>query len=243
MLSPLAILRAAARLYRAQAPLYVGYASWLLLAYAAFVLASFIADPAIQAVVVFVVQIADALLWMWVGILITLITLDLLAGKAPDTAKLPRAAWLLIWPFAWVSLLQGVVTLGGFLLLIIPGLVFAAWFAYAQQALLVDGKRGLEALSHSRELCRGRFFTVVWNLIAGPGLVAILYLLALSAAFALIASTTNVPIDMLVGEQPPLWADMIATVSEIFLMPLFYLYWTLSYQELKKTYVGTGNRT
>ncbi|NBS42022.1 hypothetical protein EBS80_05200, partial [bacterium] len=136
MTSPLAILRASARLYRAEAPLYVGYASWLLLTYAAFVLASFIHDPAIQAAVTIVVQIADTLLWMWVGILITLITLDVIGGRRPDTTKLPRAAWLMIWPFAWVSFLQGIVSLGGFLLLIVPGIVFAVWFAYAQQVLL-----------------------------------------------------------------------------------------------------------
>lgn len=243
MTSPLAILRASARLYRAQAPLYVGYASWLLLTYAAFVLASFIQEPTVRDVAMIVIQIADTLLWMWAGILLTLITIDVLAGKAPDTAALPRAAWALVWPFAWVSLLQGLVSLGGFLLLVIPGLVFAVWFAYAQQALLVDGKRGVEALSHSRELCRGRFLTVVWNLVAGPLLVGAAYLMVLSATFAIIAAATHVPIDMLVGERPPLWADMIATVSEIFLMPLFYLYWTLSYQELKKSYVGTGDRT
>ncbi len=227
-------MRAAARLYRAHATLYVGYSSWLLLTYAALVLASLIPNPDVRSLVEFPIQIADLALWLWIGIVTTGITADVLSGAKTDTAALPKTSWKLVWPFAWVCVLQGIVTLGGFLLLIIPGLVFIVWFAYAQQAALLDGKRGMEALNASRELSRGRFWTVAWNLFAGPGLVGIAYLLALSIAFAAISSILHAPVSILADGQLPLWMDMLATVSEIFLMPLFYIYWTMSYLEMKK---------
>lgn len=234
MTPPLALMRAAARLYRANATLYVGYVSWLLLTYAGLVLASLIPNPTVRAIVVVPLQMADMILWLWAGIVMTGITADVLSGTKTDTAALPKTSWKLLWPLAWVCVLQGVVTLGGLLLIIVPGLVFLVWFAYAQQAALLDGKRGLEALNASRELSRGRFWAVAWNLFAGPGLVGITYLLALSAVFAAISSLLRMPVSALADGQLPLWMDMLATVSEIFIMPLFYIYWTMSYWEMRK---------
>lgn len=237
MTPALDILRRSWDLYRTNGQLIVGYAAWLLLTAAAFVLTSFIGDDVLRGSVLFVVQIADLVLWMWVGIVVTRITLDVVAGKKPDALSLPREATALIWPFAWASVLQGLVTLGGFLLFIIPGFVFMVWFAYAQQAVVVDGKRGLESLAASRDLSRGRFFTVTWYLFVGPFLVMLAYLLVLGLALALLAAGTGTTSEIFL-EQPPLWMDITASVGEIFLMPLLYIYWTLSYLELKKTKVA-----
>ncbi len=236
MTPALDILRRSWDLYRTNGPLIVGYAAWLLLTAAAFVLTSFVGNETARGSLLFVVQVADLALWMWVGIVVTRITLDAVAGRKPDTLALPGEASALLWPFAWASVLQGLVTLGGFLLFIIPGFVFMVWFAYAQQAVVVDGKRGLDSLAASRDLSRGRFFRVTWYLFVGPFLVMLAYLLVLTLALALLAAVTNTTTDMFL-QQPPLWMDITASVGEIFLMPLLYIYWTLSYLELKKTRV------
>lgn len=226
------ILRRSWELYRTNGQLIVGYAAWLLLTAAAFVLTSFVGNETARGSLLFAVQVADLALWMWVGVVVTRVTLDVTAGKKPDALTLPREASLLLWPFAWASVLQGLVTLGGFLLFIIPGFVFMVWFAYAQQAVVADGKRGLEALAASRDLSRGRFFTVTWYLFVGPFLVMLAYLAALALFVVAMSAATNAD---LFGSQPPLWMDITASVGEIFLMPLLYIYWTLSYLELKKT--------
>lgn len=244
MSSPLDILRRSFALYRANGQLIVGYAAWLLLTAAAFVLTSFIGNEYARESVLFAVQVADLLLWMWVGVLVMRLTADVHAGRAPDAAALPREAWTLVAPFVWVSVLQGIVVLGGTLLLIVPGVIFMVWFAFAPQALIVGGKRGLEALSESRALCRGRFFTAAWYEFVGPFLVMLAYLLFLGLTFAAIAAITRTPAEALLGDRPPLWMDMTASVGEIFLMPVLYIYWTLVYLELKtNAYVGTGDRT
>ncbi|OGL99535.1 hypothetical protein A2501_04185 [Candidatus Uhrbacteria bacterium RIFOXYC12_FULL_57_11] len=221
-------------MYRANGPLIVGYAAWLLLTAAAFVLTSFVQHEGARQLLLLAVQIVDVMLWMWVGIMVTLITIDANAGKQPGSARLPNDAWTLIVPFAWATVLQGLVVLGGLLLFLVPGCIFMVWFAFAQQAVVIDKKRGLDALTQSRALCRGRFFAVTWYLFVGPFLVMLVYLLVLAMVFAAVAALTGTHIDVLFGDQPPLWMDITASVGEIFLMPLIYVYWTLTYLELKK---------
>jgi len=235
MTPALDILRNSWRIYRANGQLIVGYAAWLLLTAAAFVLASFIGNDVARGSVLFAVQIADLMLWFWVGIIVTRLTVAAVADKKPDPISLTRDAWTLVFPLAWAGALQGLATLGGLLLFIIPGFIFLVWFAYAQQAVVIEGKFGLEALAESRSLCRDRFFTAAWYLFVGPFLVMTVYIVVLSVIFALIAAATHAPIETLFGDQPPLWMDMTASLGEIFLMPLLYVYWALSYLELKKT--------
>lgn len=237
MTSPSKILADAWRLYRGNASLLIGYASWLLLTYAAFILAGYAPVGGVQSAAFIVIQIVDTLLWLWVSIVMTRVTLDLAAGKTPDAAFVPASAGALIWPFAVVVLLQTLVTLGGFLLLIIPGFLFLVWFGYAQQAMLIDGVRGIDALSKSRSLVRGRFFTAVWNLFYGPFVVSVAYLAFLTVVFVLLGALTGTSLETMVSANPPLWLEAIASVGEIFLVPLLYAYWTLSYLELKKSQV------
>jgi hypothetical protein len=234
MTSPLGILRHSLNLYRANSQLIVGYASWLLLTAAAFVLVSFVQNDAARETLLLIVQVADLMLWLWVGIMVMRVA-AVSATKTPvDPTALPRDAWTLLWPFAWVTALQGLAVCGGFLLFIVPGFVFLVWFALSQQALVIGNKHGLDALSESRDLCRGRFFTVAWYLFVGPFLTVFAYLVLLVAFFAIVAAAARLPINTAFGDQPPLWMDVTATVTEIFLMPILYIYWSLTYLELKE---------
>ena len=56
-----------------------------------------------------------------------------------------------------VSILQGLIVLGGILLLVIPGIIFIIWYAFATMAVILEEKRPREALAFSHSLVRGRF--------------------------------------------------------------------------------------
>lgn len=67
----------------------------------------------------------------------------------------------LAWRFIGLQLLVGLMVFGGFLLLIIPSLIFSAWFSLAP-FILIDQKTGIkEALSRSRQLARGHVFPLL----------------------------------------------------------------------------------
>ncbi len=234
MLSPLDILRSALALYRKQSTLIIGYASWLLLTYAAFILSSFISNESVQFATVFFIQIADTLLYLWILSILTILTLHHTHDQQLDLLTLPKKGWDLIKPVIWVSLLQALIMLGGFLLVIIPGIVFTVWFAYAQEAVIIDNKRGIEALTASRQLSKGRFFTVLWYTISIPLLIFGLYLIFASGLTGIIAALLKTPLDIIVSENPPLWIDMVFSVGIIFVMPLMLIYSVMTYLQLKE---------
>lgn len=231
------ILRASFLMYRAHAKLFVGYASWLLLSYAAIVLATLIPNEGVRMGLGIAIQLADGLLWLWISVIMVVLVHQIGLNKEIDTNVVPLYALSVLGSFLWVGLLQALTIAGGLLLFVVPGFIFLVWFGFAPQALLLDGKKGLDALSASRDLSRGRFWKTVDIQLGGPVICYVTFLVALAAAFFLIAALTHTPLDVIFGENPPLWADMLETVGNIFLLPLLSIYGVLAYKELKTNVV------
>ena len=81
-------------------------------------------------------------------------------------ALLPRA-FILLLPFALVITLSTIVILGAFTLLIIPGLIMAVWLSLVMVVLVIEDKRGFDALFRSISLVRGsttRVFLILFSL-------------------------------------------------------------------------------
>jgi hypothetical protein len=57
-----------------------------------------------------------------------------------------------------VAFLVGIVVGVGFLLLIIPGIIFLVFLSVSEPALIVENRRGTEAMSRSWNLVRGQFW-------------------------------------------------------------------------------------
>jgi len=73
----------------------------------------------------------------------------------------------------WVSILVGLATIGGFILLIIPGIIVMVKLSVSVQALVVENKRGSEALSRSWNLTKGYFWHVLGVVLVTAILVGI----------------------------------------------------------------------
>lgn len=69
-----------------------------------------------------------------------------------------------IWPFMWLISLVGYIIPGGFLLFIVPGIIFSVWFAFAQFVFVTEGVGGMNSLLKSKEYVRGRWFEVFLRL-------------------------------------------------------------------------------
>lgn len=74
--------------------------------------------------------------------------------------------WSRIWAFAWVFSLSAFIVTGGFLLLVIPGILFSVWFCLSQFVLVDEDERGMRALLKSKAYVRGKFFDVFLRLLA-----------------------------------------------------------------------------
>jgi glycerophosphoryl diester phosphodiesterase family protein len=64
-----------------------------------------------------------------------------------------------------LAILVGITVLVGFILLIIPGLIFIVMFSVAIPVLVIENRKGTEAMSRSWNLVKGHFWHVVLVLI------------------------------------------------------------------------------
>lgn len=137
-----------------------------------------------------------------------------------------------LFPFMWVSFISSWVVLGGFFLLLIPGILFAVWFSLALWVLLQENERGMNALLKSKEYVRGRFWGVTWRIV----FLQLIYLL-----FWAVTNFAPFLVFWLIGMPSPA-IDIAANVISTIFSLIFYVVWTpvsvfyvyLLYQDAKR---------
>lgn len=77
-----------------------------------------------------------------------------------------------ITSFVWVGLLTGLTGLGGFILGVIPSIIFWIWFVVSQFVFIVEEQKGFSALLRSKEYVSGRWWKIFWRMFVF-GLVAL----------------------------------------------------------------------
>lgn len=93
-----------------------------------------------------------------------------------------RRGCLFFLPFFWVSVLTTVAIWLGFILLIIPGVIALVYFSFATLVLILENKRGLDALIVSQEHVQGYWWAVFIRLflVLVPFVIVTLWLSTLA---------------------------------------------------------------
>ncbi|MDP3985317.1 MAG: hypothetical protein Q8P82_01005 [bacterium] len=137
--------------------------------------------------------------------------------------------------FSIVSFLQGIVVALGFILFIIPGIIFAVWFSFSRYAMLIDGTSpGSEALRHSKALVVGRFWSIVWRWFGTYLYFGSLILLGTIALLALLGAVLG-NAGLAFAAEPAWWATLIIGVVSVLVTPLFIAVGVLLYNNAKHT--------
>ena len=129
-----------------------------------------------------------------------------------------RRGWHKILSYYWVSLLAGFITMGGFLLLIVPGIIFAVWFSLAMFIIIAEDLKGMNALLKSKEYVKGKWGSILWRFF-------------FIGALSLIISF--VPVLIFSFLKIPYGAEISRFVIGLFLTPLVMAYSFLVYSNLK----------
>lgn len=124
-----------------------------------------------------------------------------------------------IGAFFWVSLLESLVVAGGFILLIIPGIIFAVWFIFANIIYMDEGTRGTAALAKSREYTRG-----IWGKIAGRMLAFSLIWIGIYIALGILSAFFK---------DGKIAANILTQALSVIMAPLFTIYAVLIYKNIK----------
>lgn len=233
LLSPRELVRATVTLYRKEFWLFTGYAAWLLVPIAAFYFASALPPNPVTTTLLIVTVVLQLFVWLWILVCLMRATALLAVNKPVDHNLLSTQALRRIQPVLTVVFLQALIFIGGLLLLIVPSIIFWVWYSFSQIAAGLDDKRPLESLALSRSLVKGRFFQILWRLMAGPIVIALLYVSLSGLILILIAQPLGVEASMIFSDSPPLWVEIIQSIVDIFFIPLFLIYSVLLYQDLK----------
>ncbi len=88
------------------------------------------------------------------------------AGREPTVEESYRFGMARLWSILWVGFLVGLAALAGFILLVVPGVFVLVRLSVAIPALVVERRRGGEALTRSWSLVRGHGWRVLGTFVA-----------------------------------------------------------------------------
>ena len=131
------------------------------------------------------------------------------AGQDPSVEQSYRFGFHRLGSVLLVSVLVGLATVGGLILFIIPGIYIGIRLAASTQALVVEGRRGTQAMGRSWELVGGHWWHAFGTLVVAAlltGLVNALITIPfdqtswfVQAVVAAVATVITLPYGTLVG--------------------------------------------
>ena len=132
------------------------------------------------------------------------------------------------WAIA-VQLLAGLIILGMFLLLIVPGVIWAIYYTFVVYVVALRGIGGKTALDYSKRLVKGQWGRVFW-------IGLLINLLCILAAF-IIGFVIEMPFDLLPENKI---IDIISSTVVDLVIGLFSVIWVVFF--LNVDYLRTANK-
>lgn len=115
-----------------------------------------------------------------------------------------KTAWGYILRLFLAGALVGLIVVGGLILIIIPGVIFAVWFAFTQFGVARNSLGVMDSLRQSKEIVKGRFWKVF-----GRFLVFMVFIFVVQIVFSLI---------------PYIGAPVLSLFGALFVLPYYLLY-------------------
>ena len=130
---------------------------------------------------IFFITITVAFIIVYVLVLQSMetISLTLFLSSGEDKASVKalfKKSHPLIIPGFWLTSLYSLIVIGGLLFFIIPGIIFAYYFAFSFYILVLENIRGINALYASREIVKERFWAIAGRILIIIAFTAILSL-------------------------------------------------------------------
>jgi hypothetical protein len=131
------------------------------------------------------------------------------AGEDPSVEQSYRFGFHRIWSVLLVSVLVGLAIIGGLILFVIPGIYVGVRLAVSIEALVVEGRRGTQAMGRSWGLVGGHWWHAFGTLVVAALLTGIVNAVItapfgntgwfVQAVAAAVATVVTLPYGVLVG--------------------------------------------
>lgn len=164
-----------------------------------------------------------------VVLLQVLSTIGLIKAIADPIQTTVRSAYAsstkYIWQYILLAIMLTLVIALGLLLLIIPGIIFAFWFAFAYYILILEDKKAIDALKASKAYVKGNF----WQVCKKTVFFGFVYFLITAVCMA--------PLVLILGDESVV-IDIVDAIITFVMVPISLTYFYLVYLELKNTSVA-----
>lgn len=154
-------------------------------------------------------------------------TLFVVSGKDSEGTLDAAMKWTVrnALSLLFIYVLSAFVVLGGFLLFIIPGIIAVTAITFAQYVFVKEGKRGMGALLASRDLVKGRWFTVTVKIL-GFILLSLIPLLLLGIVYGIFETMVGESKYVTLGGE--ILTQLVSAVMSIInLYAMYHLYLAL----------------
>ena len=131
------------------------------------------------------------------------------AGEDPGVEQSYRFGFHRFWSVLLVSVLVGLAIIGGLILFVIPGIYIGVRLAVSVEALVVEGRRGAQAMGRSWELVGGHWWHAFGTLVVAGLLTGVVNAVItapfgntgwfVQAVAAAVATVVTLPYGVLVG--------------------------------------------
>jgi hypothetical protein len=131
------------------------------------------------------------------------------AGEDPSLEQSYRFGFHRLWSVLLVSVLVGLAIVGGLILFIIPGIYIGVRLCVSIEALVVEGRRGTQAMGRSWELVGGHWWHAFGTLVVAGLLTGVVNAVItapfgdtgwfVQAVAAAVATVVTLPYGVLVG--------------------------------------------
>lgn len=102
---------------------------------------------------------------LWVGASGLEAVKRVIGGGLFDFRDTYKASWKYLWRLLLTGILTGIIFTGGFLLLIIPGIIFWVWYSFTPWMVVDKGFGVIQSLKESKALVKGRFWKVFGRIV------------------------------------------------------------------------------
>jgi hypothetical protein len=195
--------------------------------------------------------LVSALMGIWVTVRLYQVILALEGGQAVN-AKTTAAAMLLVIPLALLGIVQMFATLGGLVLLILPGIYVGVRLAFSQLFLIEDGVtfqgtfgdkakttfRAIgAAISQSWEKTKDRFWPIFGRQLAAGLLFVILTMVVAGVAIAIVTLLVGGGANLdRIGNTPigDFLLSLVNTLVQVAIISLMMVFQVKLYRALKR---------
>lgn len=124
-----------------------------------------------------------------------------------------------VWTFFFTSLLAGLAIIGGLILLIVPGIIFAFWFGFNSFIVVEENLSGVTALKKSKYYVKGRVMELFKKMFFIGIISLLLYII----------------VGIITSGKENNFSSLFSTIISLFWSPLVVVYSYLVFRYFKST--------